>query len=91
MGPEGTVTGLADKNELRIRLRNGHEFIMEVRASPHARDLFDYVDEIVSSTGATESHADGSWTRYPPSQIESVTCQPKGTALNKGPGRKVGL
>jgi len=82
---------MTGKSELRIRLRNGHEFTMDVRPSPHARDLYDYVDEIVSSTGATESHADGSWTRYPPSQIESVTCQPKGTAAKHAPGRKVGL
>ena len=81
---------MADKNELKIRLRNGHEFTMEVRQSPHARDLFDYVDEIVSSTGATECNADGSWTRYPPALIESVTCQPKGSGVPRHV-RQVGL
>lgn len=81
---------MADKNELKIKLRTGHEFTMEVRQSPHARDLFDYVDEIVSTTGATESHPDGSWTRYPPALIESVTCQAKGTPVRPSIVRQVG-
>jgi hypothetical protein len=79
------------KNELRIRLLSGYEFTMDVRSSPHSRDIFDHVDEIVSKTGATETHADGSWTRYPPSQIESVTCQPMGTGVKKSRSPSVGL
>ena len=82
---------MSDKQELRIKLRTGHEFTMELRQSPHARDLFDYVDEIVSSIGATESHADGSWTRYPPALIESVTCQTKGSGVGPRHVRQVGL
>jgi len=82
---------MADTNELKVRLRNGHEFSMDVRPSPHARGILDYVDEIVSTTGATESHPDGSWTRYPPSEIESITCQPKGAGVPKDRVRKVGL
>jgi len=82
---------MAEKHELKIKLRTGHEFTMEARQSPHARDLFDYVDEIVSTKGATESHADGSWTRYPPALIESVTCQPKGSGVKERQVRHVGL
>lgn len=79
------------KYELRVRLLNGHEFSMELRSSPHSRDVLDHVDEIVAKVGATETYPDGSWTRYPPSQIESVTYQPKRTVEGRGKSRSVGL
>lgn len=70
------------ENELLVQLVGGHQFVAPARTSPHSRDVFVQVDEIITK-GATESRDDGTWTRYPPHRIESVTCQPKGTGLPK--------
>ena len=71
------------ESELMVQLVGGHRFIAAVRKSPHAREGFVQVDEIIAK-GATETRADGTWTRYAPHMIESVTCQPKGTGVDSG-------
>ncbi len=70
--PEGHVRAVGPK-ELKVTLVGGHVFLAEVQQGSDPNTQANYI----LTYGATEEHADGSYTIHPLSRISSVTVQTK--------------
>lgn len=77
--------------EVKIELLDGHVLIVPAEPDRTPQGVFTQALEVLTR-GALEMHDDSreTWTLYAPSQVRSVTCQPKDTGLgkdaDKGPG-----
>ena len=69
--PEGHEVRAVGPKELKVTLVGGHVFLAKVQQGSDPNTQAKYI----LTYGATEEHADGSYTIHPLSRISSVTVQ----------------